>query len=149
ESAPHRTITTAVTSRVCDALLTVNSPGLKHIVRPPYLGRLIRTALYEPLHLSRLIQAALSQTLCLRRPSSNYSPFAPDAFTTLPHFTDSLRMNAANSAGVLVVGSKSAATIFSRCAGSATMRTISLFSRCTISPGVRAGATTPYHTLAS
>ena len=45
---------------------------------------------------------------------ARYSARAPEALTTLPHFSVSLRMNLPNSSGVVVVTSKSAAAILSR-----------------------------------
>src|SRR4051812_18425933 len=69
--------------------------------------------------------------------------------TTLPHFSISFVMRAANSAGVLATGLKPSVASRSLTSGRATALAISRASRSTISFGVAAGATMPVSVSAS
>ena len=77
------------------------------------------------------------------------SGFAPENFTTLPHFSVSSAMSFPKSAGETASAMPPRSASRALILGSARAALISLLSLSTISAGVFFGAPTPYQALAS
>jgi len=73
-----------------------------------------------------------------------YSGLAPEALTTLPHFSVSLEMSVPNSANEPLSGTPPSSEIRACSFGSARPALISLLSLSMIGIGVFFGAPTPY-----
>src|SRR5215472_19287023 len=81
--------------------------------------------------------------------AARYSGFAPDNFTTLPHFSVSSAMNLPNSAAVIGIGTPPRSSSRALIVGSARPALIASLSLSIICGGVFLGAPTPNQELAS